>query len=107
MRKLTRDPNAADKARKAEKKADASAGVISIKLGEGAAAGGEKAGGFKKGGFKKAGFVRAFGEGEEVVKREEGEGADVKDVTLRGEEGGESDTGDEGYEVYDPRFPTD
>ncbi|TAQ89325.1 hypothetical protein B7494_g2303 [Chlorociboria aeruginascens] len=35
MRQLTRDPLASTKARKAEQKANAGAGLISIKLGEG------------------------------------------------------------------------
>lgn len=108
MRQLTRDPMASSKARKAEAKANSSAGLISIKLGgESSTAGG----GFKKvgGGFKKAGFKSAFApaEGEPV--------ADVKseDVVKVGEKAAqevdniESDTEDEGYELYDPRYPTD
>lgn len=104
MRAMTRDPTAAARARKAEAKAD---GVISIQLGSG--------GPVKKGGFKKSGFKSAFtpvggeaaGEGP-VVKKEEGAGEEVKSAALRGLGGdAESDTEDEGYEVYDPRFPTD
>lgn len=110
MRQLTRDPLASSKARKAEAKADKGMGLISIKLGgEGGTEGGEKAagGGFKKGGFKKAGFKSAFtpAEGtvpEPVVKSEERGEEKIEAVRA-----GESDTEDEGYEMYDPRFPTD
>lgn len=123
MRAMTRDPTAAARARKAEAKAD---GVISIQLGGGdgpgakGAAGGGGGGGFKKGGFKKSGFKSAFepvggagggGEedkkvrGEDGAKKEDGE-VTVKSAALRGATA-ESDTEDEGYEVYDPRFPTD
>ncbi|KAJ4401588.1 hypothetical protein N0V82_010857 [Gnomoniopsis sp. IMI 355080] len=116
MRAMTRDPAAAARARKAEAKAD---GVISIQLGAGAGAGGPGGaggggggGGVKKGGFKKSGFKSAFapvgGEEEKVEvvkKKEEEEGQKVKSVVLVGST--ESDTEDEGYEVYDPRFPTD
>lgn len=129
MRAMTRDPTAAARARKAEAKAD---GVISIQLGgsgagatgpAAAAAAGGGGGGFKKGGFKKSGFKSAFGpvgggaaeeddkkKSDGGVKREDGE-ATVKSAALLGASsaGGdvESDTEDEGYEVYDPRFPTD
>lgn len=135
MRAMTRDPNAAARARKAEEKAG---GVISIQLGGaggGGAApsagnGGVGGGGFKKGGFKKSGFKSAFapigggeadgkekaggGSGDEGVQKEEDEdGKKVKSLGLQGLNGSsggdmvESDTDDEGYEMYDPRFPTD
>lgn len=107
MKQLTRDPMASTKARKAEAKANAGSGLISIKLG-----GESTASGPKKGGFKKAGFKSAFAPAEpeetkndaEAVTREEHVARDVKvlrDVTE------ESDTDDEHYEHYDPRFPTD
>lgn len=133
MKAMVRDPNAAARARRQEAKAD---GVISIKLGDaaatgsagsgggssggavggaGAAAGG---GGFKKGGFKKTGFKAAFApvggtaveagsEGKKAggTQAEEGFGKDEKPAARS--ELVESDTDDEGYEVYDPRFPTD
>ncbi|KAL1851073.1 hypothetical protein Daus18300_012682 [Diaporthe australafricana] len=132
MRAMTRDPAAAARARKAEAR---ESGVISIQLGGGAgsgekpqAAGGAPAGGgagggggFKKGGFKKSGFKSAFapaegdGEAEKDVKREEGDvDVKVKSLELQRAGGGggaggdaESDTEDEGYEMYDPNFPTD
>jgi hypothetical protein len=121
MKAMVRDPNAAARARRQEQKAE---GVISIKLGEAASAsgggpggGGGAASGFKKGGFKKSGFKSAFvpigggGGGAAVPAKDE--------VALKKEETGvksglapkselvESDTEDEGYEVYDPRKPTD
>lgn len=106
---MTRDPAAAARARKAEAKAD---GVISIQLGAGGGPGGPGAGGggVKKGGFKKSGFKSAFapvgGDEEKVeVQKKHDEGEKVKSVALGGSM--ESDTEDEGYEVYDPRFPTD
>lgn len=100
MRQLTRDPLASTKARKAEEKANSQSGLISIKIG-GEPSGG---GGFKKGGFKKAGFKSAFAPAEEEVKAVEKEEKMPEKVVGLGEE---SDTEDEGYEMYDPRRPTD
>lgn len=119
MKAMVRDPNAAARARRQEQKAE---GVISIKLGEAASAsgggpggGGGAASGFKKGGFKKSGFKSAFvplGGGaapapvkdDGPLKREE---VGVKSGLAPKSELVESDTEDEGYEVYDPRKPTD
>lgn len=112
MRQLTRDPLASEKARKAEAKANAGSGLISIKIGgEGTSAG-------KKPGFKKAGFKSAFAPAEGESSKDEGasgetkSGGDGKKVTeakVVGYEDPEveSDTEDEGYEMYDPRYPTD
>jgi hypothetical protein len=102
MRQLTRDPNASSKARKAEAKANAGSGLISIKIGEGGGAGaqGKKGGGFKKSGFKSA-FKEIEGRADEEVKVEEKKEERVEELDE------ESDTADEGYDVYDPRFPTD
>ncbi|KAH9437300.1 hypothetical protein MCOR02_000955 [Pyricularia oryzae] len=118
MKAMVRDPTAAARARKAEAKAD---GVISIKIG--GEDGGASAGGFKKGGFKKSGFKSAFAPVEAVPQQqaameEQGGGSkkpeDGAVATVPGHErvdrkteDGESDTEDEGYEVYDPRHPTD
>ncbi|KAK7946206.1 uncharacterized protein PG986_010527 [Apiospora aurea] len=117
MKQMVKDPTAGARARKAEARAD---GIISIKLGA-AAAGGDgegnaagQSGGFKKGGFKKSGFKSAFapvgGDPEDKTKEEEKLGGMEKGLgkekrVLRDED--ESDTEDEGYEVYDPRNPTD
>ena len=106
---------ASEKARKAETKANEKAGLISIKLGgegngEGKLVGKDSSGGggFKKGGFKKAGFKSAFTSAEEGEGRKEEPRlvASVPGVTV-GQSLVESDTDDEGYEVYDPRHPTD
>lgn len=100
MKKLARDPMAAEKARKAEEKANKGSGLISIKLG------GEKEG-VKKGGFKKGGFKSAFapvegpGSGGEKESKQETKSAKM----VGGSD--ESDTDDEGYEHYDPMYPTD
>ncbi|TVY34951.1 G patch domain-containing protein [Lachnellula subtilissima] len=118
MRQLTRDPLASSKARKAEAKADKGMGLISIKLGgEGGVEGAEKVGGgsgsgFKKGGFKKAGFKSAFApasdgvESQPAAVKNEERRISVDEGRIEGLQGGESDT-DEGYEMYDPRFPTE
>lgn len=121
MKAMVRDPNAAARARKQEAKAE---GVISIKLGDGAgggsnsAAGGGGGGGFKKGGFKKSGFKSAFvavdAESEaaaaapEPVRKDNARPqAEAKEQSLPRSTLVESDTEDEGYEMYDPRHPTD
>ena len=122
MKAMVRDPAATARARRQEQKAE---GVISIKLGEAASAGtgggagaAAAGGGFKKGGFKKTGFKSAFGpvgggaaaaapkEDTAGLGKREGEpkmglAAPAKSELV------ESDTEDEGYEVYDPRRPTD
>ncbi|KAI0018107.1 hypothetical protein F4780DRAFT_539714 [Xylariomycetidae sp. FL0641] len=120
MKQMVKDPTAGARARKAEAKAD---GLISIKLGENASGSGSNAaagaggGGFKKGGFKKSGFKSAFapvGGGSGAEDAAATPAAPVKEerVTIPGLEPkvdleGESDTEDEGYEVYNPRNPTD
>ncbi|KAK5656589.1 hypothetical protein OQA88_4568 [Cercophora sp. LCS_1] len=117
MKAMVRDPNAAARARRQEQKAE---GVISIKLGEaagGSGASGSGLGGFKKGGFKKSGFKSAFvplDEGAPApplpkkveLRKEEDKGEKATGVGPKSELV-ESDTEDEGYEVYDPRKPTD
>ena len=120
MKQMVKDPTAGARARRAEAKAD---GLISIKLGSGGGDGNDVKGGagtgFKKGGFKKSGFKSAFAPvgGSIAPASTEDVGADMEKVpTLTGRENAsrttvnldiESDTEDEGYEVYDPRFPTD
>ncbi|KAH8648562.1 hypothetical protein BX600DRAFT_116347 [Xylariales sp. PMI_506] len=117
MKQMVKDPTAGARARKAEQKAD---GLISIKIGEaggggaastGAGASGSAAAaasGFKKGGFKKSGFKSAFGPvgGDDDESDTKDTGASAKEKKTLGLEE-ESDTEDEGYEVYDPRKPTD
>lgn len=115
MKVMTRDPNATSRARKAEAKAD---GLVSIKI-DGSAGGNGSGGaaGFKKGGFKKSGFKSAF------APAASGPASDMTATNQETQVGSapsalpkppltkssleESDTEDEGYEVYDPRFPTD
>jgi hypothetical protein len=111
MRQLTRDPLASSKARKAEAKANSQSGLISIKLGgdSGSTGGGA---GFKKAGFKKAGFKSAFtpADGEpakEDQKAEESHKAAPGPRLVNDRPDAESDTDDEGYEMYDPRQPTE
>ncbi|KAH7308694.1 hypothetical protein B0I35DRAFT_100018 [Stachybotrys elegans] len=116
MKAMVRDPNAGARARKAEAKAD---GIISIKLPgqESSASGGGV--GFKKGGFKKSGFKSAFTPVQgtasnsttqpknESVGNEQTEAKDKPSVAAVKSSLVESDTEDEGYEMYDPRIPTD
>ncbi|KAI1437885.1 hypothetical protein GGR50DRAFT_643391 [Xylaria sp. CBS 124048] len=119
MKQMVKDPTAGARARRAEAKAD---GLISIKLGGGEAnaAGNDTKGaaatGFKKGGFKKSGFKSAFvpagGFGAE-----DSDARTEKPLVMPGREDlslpttkdldAESDTEDEEYELYNPRFPTD
>lgn len=133
MKAMVRDPNAGAKARKAEAKAD---GIVSIKLNDpdappsstvGTSSGG--GGGFKKGGFKKTGFKSAFAPAEPAASADATQTASTDPPrTLADQRSGElmethettstlplayksslveSDTEDEGYELYDPKFPTD
>ncbi|KAH0497482.1 hypothetical protein TgHK011_004782 [Trichoderma gracile] len=131
MKAMVRDPNAGAKARRAEAKAD---GIVSIKLSEqDAPSSGGGGGGFKKGGFKKTGFKSAFAPVDASTSAatsaaasqpastdaprnqanpasgalaDKGKTAPSSSRTYRSSLV-ESDTEDEGYEVYDPRFPTD
>jgi hypothetical protein len=108
MKAMSKDPSAAEKARKAESKAEGFQ-KININLGSTSSSGG-------KGGFKKVGFRNAFaedkpedntGKGKETEKRE----TKVEDVTMKDvseakvEEDGESDWYD-GDDAYDPEKPT-
>ncbi|KAG6009370.1 hypothetical protein E4U21_002680 [Claviceps maximensis] len=123
MKAMVRDPNAGARARKAEAKAD---GLVSIKLPGGPEAASTTAGaGFRKGGFKKSGFKSAFGSASEgpdkaasLSSSSAAPGAAQVGLTMTTGSGAakpglvreslvESDTEDEGYEMYDPRFPTD
>lgn len=118
---MQRDANASDRARRAERKADEKAGVISIKpvkLENKSAAAAAAGNGFKKGGFKSA-FSTGGGKAEEevgVVNAAGGLGGvfgdDEDEEMMEGEKvevGGiseESEEEDFGYEYYDPRKPT-
>ncbi|KAF4119459.1 Zinc-finger double-stranded RNA-binding [Geosmithia morbida] len=114
MKAMVRDPAASSRARKAEAKAD---GLVSIKLAsqDGASGGqqqGGSSGGFKKGGFKKSGFKSAFSpagidQQHAAAVQKTPDAAPSKLSLVASTTNDESDTEDEGYEVYDPRFPTD
>ncbi|KAF2135914.1 uncharacterized protein K452DRAFT_322768 [Aplosporella prunicola CBS 121167] len=117
MKQMQRDPMAAEKARRAERKANEESGLVKIDLRK---PGGEaKKGGFKKGGFKsafgepekdeetpvppkKGGFKKAFG-GDEDTKEERKETVVPK---LADEEEDDSDLSDVDYELYDPNHGT-
>jgi hypothetical protein len=123
MKAMVRDPNAGARARKAEAKAD---GLMPIKMapastaaatvgGSGSSGGG---GGFKKGGFKKSGFKSAFTpvEGQAAPAAPASDGNSARSTaastmparpSLLKSSSDESDTEDEGYEMYDPSFPTE
>ena len=104
MKKLAKDPMSREKARRAEEKANKGMGLISIKLG-----GGEAKEGVKKpagAGFKKGGFKSAFAPVEGTGSGEEGREEAGKTVKMVGGSD-ESDTEEEGYEHYDPMYPTD
>ncbi|KAE8362482.1 hypothetical protein BDV27DRAFT_17844 [Aspergillus caelatus] len=60
LKQLSRDPNAAEKARRAERRADAEAGLRVIDTKAGAAVGTGGGGGGGGGGFKKGGFKSSF-----------------------------------------------
>lgn len=60
LKQLSRDPNAAEKARRAERKADAEAGLRVIGTNENIASTGTGAGSGGGGGFKKGGFKSSF-----------------------------------------------
>ncbi|RDW83987.1 putative C2H2 finger domain protein [Aspergillus mulundensis] len=118
LKQLSRDPNAAEKARRAEKKADAEAGLRVLAA---TTSGTGSSGGFKKGGFKSS-FTTVKGPATpSIIKNVLGD--DDGDTTGGGlepdkpsgilQEQGESDTDEEyltdtaGGGYYDPRKPTD
>ena len=109
--------------RKSEAKAD---GIISIKLGgDASSSGASGSSGFKKGGFKKTGFAPIGGGAQKSDStrkpdnhndnhNNEGNRDDNDKMAakpygskLMAKNTEESDTEDEGYEVYDPLFPTE
>ncbi|KAJ5770850.1 uncharacterized protein N7511_002901 [Penicillium nucicola] len=131
LKQLSRDPNAAEKARRAERKADAEAGLKVIETPDAAASTpvAKSGGGFKKGGFKSS-FAAVKGSAAPAapVKRNVlGDDDDetpnpvdsdslavpnaVENEDHRDDDNAESDS-DEGYShgsgaYYDPRRPTD
>ncbi|KAJ5772020.1 hypothetical protein N7520_002549 [Penicillium odoratum] len=127
LKQLSRDPNAAEKARRAERKADAEAGLrvidapIASTSSSGTTGGG---GGFKKGGFKSS-FAAVKGSAAPVLKNvlgnddedeaqpthKNGQGSAASKSLTNDIQDAESDTDEEygrdkqGY--YNPRHPTD
>jgi hypothetical protein len=124
LKQLSRDPNAAEKARRAERKADAEAGLKVIEKTDNAPpTGASTGGGFKKGGFKSS-FAAVKGSAppsapvkrnvlgdEEDTPKPKDEALPVASKSQKSENGDvESDTDEEygqDYEgYYDPRQPT-
>ncbi|OLN94083.1 G patch domain-containing protein 8 [Colletotrichum chlorophyti] len=106
MKAMVRDPNAGARARKAEAKAD---GLVTIKLASNDQSQPvASTGGFKKGGFKKSGFKSAFTPVDAPAATPVASKPKVGQAMATDHLGDfESDTEDEGYEHYDPRYPTD
>ncbi len=103
---MQRDPNATDKARRAERKADEKSGLISIKPIKLEPAS-SSASNFKKGGFKSA-FGASKAEDEAKPKPTTGFkkifGAD--DEPAAEDPDAETDSDEFNYDYYDPRRPT-
>ncbi|KAJ5709824.1 hypothetical protein N7493_009416 [Penicillium malachiteum] len=129
LKQLSRDPNAAEKARRAERKADAEAGLRVIDTPTNISTSGSTGGGgFKKGGFKSS-FAAVKGPAAPVVKKKNvlGDDDDEDEPISKDQPGSnskstleksigddaESDTDEEyardkaGGGYYDPRRPTD
>lgn len=107
MKAMVRDPNAGARARKAEAKAD---GLISIKLTDkdkqSSSAATSKKPGFKRSGFKSAFAPKDAGPAVADIKPAAGKVQAAQSATANNGPD-ESSTEDEGYERYDPRYPTD
>jgi hypothetical protein len=118
---MSRDPLAAAKARKAEKRADEKSGGITIKPVTLPSNSNQPSTGFKKGGFRNAFAVAEGEDGEGGVKgpgygdawhghaREEGGKVVKREVKVEGWKGAEVEVeseSDEEWGDYDPRQPT-
>ncbi|KAL2058135.1 hypothetical protein ABVK25_001753 [Lepraria finkii] len=102
MKQMSRDPRAADKARKAERRADEKSGAITIKPLSLASSDTKPSSGFKKGGFK-----NAFGSVDDEEKDEKrGLKAEVKIEGFNVREQEAESESDDDYDRYDPRRPT-
>ncbi|KAL8641946.1 MAG: hypothetical protein Q9228_001316 [Teloschistes exilis] len=121
LRQMSRDPTAADRARRHEA-ADSPFSIKPISLNPTASttssgnnqdqSGKIKGGGFKKGGFKNAfapaddgGDDEGAGKEDVVVNKEEGKGERLVEVAMEVEDEDEDDGLEEG-ERYDPHRPT-
>ena len=103
MKQMSKDPRAADKARKAERRAEEKSGAITIKPLSLGSSDTKPSSGFKKGGFK-----NAFGNADDDEDKDEKK--DVKtEVKVEGfnvrEQEVESESDDD-PDKYDPRRPT-
>ena len=102
---MQKDPNASDKARRAEQRANEKSGLITIKPLKIEA-------GAKKGGFKKGGFKSAFAQANNAAsvsddKVESKKSLGVEHSTNAALEAqNASDDDSVGYDYYDPRKPT-
>lgn len=101
MKAMVRDPTAAERSRRQEAK---ERGMVTIKLSNEEDE--KKKGGFKKGGFKSA-FAPKDGSAPKPVRVMGSNAPEKAGVEEKTEMSKESDTEDEGYERYNPRFPTD
>lgn len=104
MKQMQRDPNQTAKARERERKEMGLGGMITIKpikLEESAA---------KKAGFKKGGFRSTFGQVSAPDSAKKGAEPEEGGAKSRSADSDppmeESDTEDEGYDRYDPAYPT-
>ena len=103
MKQMQRDPNASDKARRAERRADEKSGLISIKPIKIETKPAAAAPGFKKGGFKSA----FGGSSTETTKPVLGVVEAFKDEQTNEPEKNDLDDSEEfDYEYYDPKRPT-
>ena len=102
MKQMSRDPQAAAKARKAERRADEKSGGITIKPVSIPSSDTSKTTGFKKGGFK-----NAFGnvDDDEEREKEKDKGKEVK-LEVQGERREVESESEEEWGDYDPRRPT-
>jgi hypothetical protein len=95
MKQMQRDPMAADKARRQERKENEKAGLISIKLDS--TTSGEK---------KKSGFKSAFKPIGAAAEAKPASGPGFKKVFGDDEDEEADELANLGYELYDPRNPT-
>ena len=103
MKQMSRDPLAAAKARKAERRADEKSGGITIKPVSLPSADSKSVSGFKKGGFK-----NAFGTVNDEEDKDEKNLIRSKPA-VEGFEGRDAESGSESDDYdceYDPRRPT-
>ena len=106
MKQMSRDPLAAAKARKAERRADERSGGITIKPVSLPSA--ENTNNKPSTGFKKGGFMTAFGSIDDDKDEGKGEGkdAEMKTAVPKVEGWAVESESEEEWGDYDPRRPT-